>query len=137
MIRMFCIAFTAKQANAVRHPGHPLTVYAQTSRIHLIRKRMMEIMRREASSATLHDLVNKFIPETIAEEIQKACLGIYPITNVYIRKVKILKQAKFDVGKLFEQHQGADSEDTGKAVEAPAAEAPAAEAAAPEAADKQ
>jgi len=139
MIRMFCIAFTAKQANAVRHPGHPLTVYAQTSRIHLIRKRMMEIMRREAAASTLHDLVNKFIPETIAEDIRKACCGIYPITNVYIRKVKILKQSKFDVGKLFEQHQGAESEDTGKKVETPATEAPATQEAAPEAApaDKQ
>jgi len=98
---------------------------------------MMEIMRREAAASTLHDLVNKFIPETIAEDIRKACCGIYPITNVYIRKVKILKQSKFDVGKLFEQHQGAETEDTGKQVEAPAAEeaAPATEEAAP--ADKQ
>lgn len=123
VVRMFCIAFTAKQENAVRHKGHPLTTYAQSGRIHLIRKRMMEIMRREASVCSLHELVNKLIPEVIAKQIQKSCIGIYPIANVYIRKVKLLKNPKFDPNKLYEIH-GAAAEDTGKAVEAPA---PAAE----------
>jgi len=118
VVRMFCIAFTAKQENAVRHNGH-LTTYAQTGRIHLIRKRMMEIMRREASVCSLHELVNKLIPEVIAKQIKKSCIGIYPIDNVYIRKVKLLKTPKFDSNKLMEIHGGA-VEDTGKAVEAPA-----------------
>jgi len=119
VVRMFCIAFTAKQENAVRHKGHPLTTYAQTGRIHLIRKRMMEIMRREASVCSLHELVNKLIPEVIAKQIKKSCFGIYPIDNVFIRKVKLLKTPKFDVNKLMEIH-GAGAEDTGKAVETPA-----------------
>jgi len=119
IVRMFCIAFTAKQENAVRHKGHPLTTYAQSGRMHLIRKRMMEIMRREASVCSLHELVNKFIPEVIAKQIEKSCVGIYPIANVYIRKVKLLKNPKFDANKFAEIH-GASAEDTGKTVEAPA-----------------
>jgi len=131
IVRMFCIAFTAKQDNAVRHKGHPLTTYAQSGRIHLIRKRMMEIMRRESTIVTLHDLVNKFKTEGIAKQIKKSCIGIYPIDNVFIRKVKLLKTPKFDANKLQEIHAG---EDTGKAVEAPAeaAEKPAEEPAAAE-----
>jgi small subunit ribosomal protein S3Ae len=131
VVRMFCIAFTAKQENAVRHKGHPLTTYAQSARIHLIRKRMMEIMRREASVCSLHELVNKLMSELIAKDIKKSCIGIYPIDNVFIRKVKLLKSAKFDANKFAEIHAAAAGEDTGKAVEAPAeaeAEKPAEEA---------
>ena len=36
------------------------------------------------------------IPESIGREIEKACQGIFPLQNVYIRKVKILKSPKFD-----------------------------------------
>ena len=31
-----------------------------------------------ASTATLNELVNKFIPEVIGKEIEKACHGFYP-----------------------------------------------------------
>jgi small subunit ribosomal protein S3Ae len=37
------------------------------------------------------------------------------LQNVFIRKVKILKAPKFDLGKLLELH-GDSSEDTGKVV---------------------
>jgi small subunit ribosomal protein S3Ae len=119
VVRMFCIAFTAKQANAVRRKGHPLTTYAQSARIHQIRKRMMEIMRREASTCELHELVNKFIPEIIAKQIKKSCIGIYPIDNVFIRKVKLVKMPKYDGNKTLEAHRSLDGEDTGMEVEAP------------------
>ena len=36
------------------------------------------------------------------KEIEKACQGIYPLQNVYIRKVKILRAPKFDITKLME-----------------------------------
>ena len=41
------------------------TCYAQSSQIRLIRKKMVEIMTREASSCDLKELVGKFIPEAI------------------------------------------------------------------------
>ena len=41
------------------------TCYAQTSQIRLIRKKMVEIMTREASACDLKELVGKFIPESI------------------------------------------------------------------------
>lgn len=41
------------------------TCYAQSSQIRLIRKKMTEIMTREASSCDLKELVGKFIPESI------------------------------------------------------------------------
>lgn len=57
---------------------------------------------KEASTCDLKALVAKFIPESIGKEIDKATHGIYPLQNVFIRKVKILKAPKFDLGKLME-----------------------------------
>ena len=60
--------------------------------------------KREASSCELQLLVNKFIPEVIGKEIEKACQTTYPLQNVHIRKVKMLKKPKFDLTKLLEIH---------------------------------
>lgn len=63
---------------------------------------MTEIMIRESSSCDLKALVAKFIPEAIGSQIEKATSSIYPLQNVFIRKVKILKSPKFDLGKLMD-----------------------------------
>jgi len=36
------------------------------------------------------------IPELIGKLIEKECNGIFPLSHVYIRKVKMLKAPKFD-----------------------------------------
>jgi hypothetical protein len=46
--------------------------------------------------------VEKFILEMIGKEIEESTSSIYPLQNVSIRKVKILKDPKFDLGKLME-----------------------------------
>ena len=99
LIRLFAIAFTKRRPNQVRK-----TTYAQTSQIREIRKKMHEIMTREASSVDLKELVQKFAPEAIGREIEKASKGIFPLQNVYIRKAKIIKSPKFDASKLAELH---------------------------------
>jgi small subunit ribosomal protein S3Ae len=126
-LRMFCISFTKKRAGQIKR-----TCYAQSSQIRAIRKKMTEIMTREASSCDLKDLVAKFIPEAIGKDIEKACQGIYPLQNTYVRKVKVLKAPKFDLIKLMDVH-GDYTEEVGAKVERPAAAAPAEgeEAAAP------
>ncbi|GAB2287407.1 40S ribosomal protein S3a [Dionaea muscipula] len=120
-LRMFCIAFTRRRPNQVKR-----TTYAQSSQIRQIRLKMREIMIKEASTCDLKDLVAKFIPESIGKEIEKATQSIYPLQNVYIRKVKILKAPKFDLAKLMEVH-GDYSEDIGSKVDRPAEETPAEE----------
>ena len=49
------------------------TCYAQSSQIRQIRRKMVEIMTREASSCDLKELVGKFIPEAIGEDLRLAC----------------------------------------------------------------
>jgi small subunit ribosomal protein S3Ae len=125
-VRMFCIGLTRAMPNQNRK-----TSYAKHSQVRQIRKKMADIMQREASASDLNDLVQKLIPETIGTEIEKATQGIYPLQNVLIRKVKVLRAPKTDMSKLLEIHGGvAAIEAAGKPVERPAeaAAAPAAPA---------
>jgi len=114
LLRLFCIGFTHRRPNHIRK-----TAYAQTGQIRSIRKKMVDIMTREASNCDLNALVQtKLIPETIGREITKATEGIYPLQNVMIRKVKTLKAPKVDIGKLLELHGGVDNvKDLGKEME--------------------
>jgi len=107
-LRIFAIAFTRKQKNQLSK-----TAYAQTAQVRTIRKRMMDIMKREATTCELKELVVKFIPEAIGKLIEKECQGIYPLQNCFIRKVKVLKTPKFDPYKLLEMHGEFKTEDTG------------------------
>jgi len=116
MVRLFVIAFTMKQPNQVA-----TNCYAQSAQIRKIRKKMMEIMIKEASTVQLRDLVKKLIPESIGKEIEKQTRGIYPLKDVLIRKVKIIKKPKFDITKLMELHGDGDG-DEGVAMLRPEAE---------------
>jgi len=65
---------------------------------------MIELIQTEVSSSDLREVCIKLIPDSIGKDIEKACFCIYPLQDVYIRKVKILKKPKFDLGKLLEMH---------------------------------
>jgi len=114
MLRVFCIGFTKRRPNQ-----HRKTSYAQSAQVRAIRKKMVEIINRECA-AELNAIVAKFQTEAIGKEIEKATQGIYPLQNVFIRKVKVLKSPKLDIGKLLESHGGAEAvaaADTGKKVD--------------------
>ncbi|KAI5804026.1 40S ribosomal protein S1 [Peziza echinospora] len=112
LLRLFAIAFTKKRPNQIKK-----TTYAQSSQIRAIRKKMIEIIQREAASCTLAQLTTKLIPEVIGREIEKATGGIYPLQNVHIRKVKLLKAPKFDLGALLTLHGESSTDESGQKVE--------------------
>merc|ERR1711972_460694 len=99
VVRLFVIAFTSKHSQQVK-----TNCYAQSAQIRKIRKKMVEIMTKEASTVQLRDLVKKLIPEVIGKEIEKQTQGIYPLKDAMIRKVKVLKKPKFDITRLMELH---------------------------------
>jgi len=99
LLRVFCIGFTAKDPLSQRK-----TCYAQHSQVRNIRRKMCEKIISEVTSSDLKGVVNKLIPDSIAKDIEKACQGIYPLHDVYIRKVKVLKKPRFDLSKLLELH---------------------------------
>merc|ERR1711988_1107052 len=106
-VRIFVIAFTKRRPDQVK-----TNCYAQSAQIRKIRYKMTEIIIAEASKGQLRDLVKKLIPESIGKEIEKQTQGIYPLKDVLVRKVKILKKPKFDITKLMELH-GDTGEDMG------------------------
>jgi len=102
-LRLFCIGFTKKQQNS-----HRDIAYAQTSQVRRIRKRMVDIIQKETTNIDLHALVDKLMSEVMGREIEKRTQSIYPLHNVLIRKVKMLRTPKVDVSKLIEIHGGAE-----------------------------
>ncbi|XP_065058220.1 small ribosomal subunit protein eS1-like [Rhopilema esculentum] len=99
LLRVFCIGFTKKRMNQIKK-----TCYAKSSQVRAIRKKMVDIISKEVTSNDLKEVVKKLIPDSMSKEIEKSCQSIYPIHEVYIRKVKCLKKPKFDFGRLMEMH---------------------------------
>lgn len=110
ILRVFAIGFTKKRTNQIKK-----TAYAQSSQVRAIRRKMNRIITGEVSKSSLKDVFEKLIAESIGKDIEKACDGIFPLQNVFIRKVKILKSPKFDLTRLMELH-GETGEDKGKAL---------------------
>nr|QBH74253.1 40S ribosomal protein S3a [Franklinothrips vespiformis] len=116
LLRVFCIGFTNKDQMSQKK-----TCYAQHNQVRNIRKKMVEIIQRDVTSSDLKEVVNKLLPDSIAKDIEKACQGIYPLHDVYIRKVKVLKKPRFELSKLLELHGdgGKGAEEPGAKVERP------------------
>lgn len=112
VLRLFAIGFTKRRPNQIKK-----TTYAQSSQIRQIRKKMFEIIQKEATSCTLAQLCGKLIPEVIGRQIEKTTQGIYPLQSVYIRKVKLLKAPKFDLSALLALHGEGGEDDAGNKVE--------------------
>jgi small subunit ribosomal protein S3Ae len=111
LLRLFVIAFTKRRPTQVRR-----TSYAQSAQIRQIRKKIFEIIGKETTACDLKGIVEKLVPEVIGKEVEKATQGIYPLQNVLVRKVKILKAPKFELGKLLELHGDLGAQDTGAPV---------------------
>lgn len=110
LLRIFSLGFTARRQNQIKK-----TTYAKSSQAHAIRKKMMDIMYREASTCDMKVLTERFVAESISAQIAKETQGIFPLNNVFIRKVKVLKTPKFDAYKLLDLHTEA-REDKGVVV---------------------
>jgi len=73
-------------------------------------------MINECQKSTLRDLFKKFLSDQVSKQITKECSKIFPLENVLMRKVKVLKKPKFDLTKLMELHS--DRPEAAKAAEA-------------------
>ncbi|VCX04172.1 unnamed protein product [Gulo gulo] len=109
LLHLFYIGYTKKRDNQIWK-----TSYAQDQQVLQIQEKMMEIMTREVQTNDLKEVVNKLIPDSTGKDIEKACQSIYPLHDVFVRKVKMLKKPKFELGKLMELHGEGTS--SGKAI---------------------
>merc|ERR1711971_33522 len=116
-VRVFVLAFTKRRPDQVK-----TNCYAQSAQIRKIRAKMVEICTNEVAKVQFRELVKKLIPESIGKEIEKQTQGIYPLKDVLVRKVKILKKPKFDITKLMELHGDGGDFDEGAALGRPEAD---------------
>jgi len=111
LLAIYIIGFTARPKEQTSK-----NCYAQTSQIKALRRRMVEQTTKAIKSCDLQGAVKKFITDAPANELPKQCVDIFPLRDVYIRKVKLLKSPKFDLTKLMDAHDNkipASLEDTG------------------------
>lgn len=106
-MRLFCIGFTNRRPEQQKS-----NCYAQSAQIRRIRRKMVQIISEECSKTSLRENVKKLIASSIEKDIIKKTSRIFPLKDVYIRKVKVLKKPKFDITKLMEMH-GGDGDDAG------------------------
>lgn len=86
LLRVFIIGFTFRQKTQIRK-----TTYAKTSKIRLIRRKMVDIAQSLSCGSSLDDFILQLVSEVAGKSIEKACGGIFPLVNVHVRKVKVLK----------------------------------------------
>ncbi|KAK9880417.1 hypothetical protein WA026_010295 [Henosepilachna vigintioctopunctata] len=65
---------------------------------------MIEVINRDIGHSDLKEVVNNLKPDSIAKDIEKMCQGTYPLHNVFIRKIEVLKKPRFDLSKLLDLH---------------------------------
>merc|ERR1711880_43189 len=102
LMRLFAIGVTARRQRQTRK-----TSYAQASQVRAIREKMVDIMRKETQNVDLKGFVSKLIPKVMKKEIETAARSIYPLQNVFVHKVKVIRKPRFDVSKLLDIHSGA------------------------------
>ena len=100
LVRCFSVAFTRRHKHQVK-----ATCYAKGSHRHQLRAKMMEIMMAEIQKNSLKELFKKLVTYQVSKQITKDCSKIFPLENVLVRKVKVLKKPKFDLTKLMELYQ--------------------------------
>merc|ERR1712071_471429 len=88
-LRVFVIGFTKRRQNQVKK-----NCYAQASQVLRLRKRMFDVMTAAVNKSDLQSCVKKFQLETIGKDIEKMSNGIYPLRDVHVRKVKVVKSPK-------------------------------------------
>ncbi|CAH8570326.1 unnamed protein product [Schistosoma rodhaini] len=114
LLRFFIITFTPSVPRSER-----LHSYAQSTRIRRIRARLIDIIQQEVSTCDLKEVVNKLIPDSIAQDARKAASWIHPLGETFIRKVKVLKKPKADLARLMELHGESKSAAPGETVSRP------------------
>jgi small subunit ribosomal protein S3Ae len=128
--RLFITAFTTKQ------PGQlSKNCYAPTRLAKWVRHRITKMVQKKLSKCTIDQAVTQLTSDALQDSLHRRCNPIIPLRDVKVTKVKVIREPKLDMQKLFDSHGviPASLEGEARIVEEPAvevaAEAPAAAAA--------
>jgi small subunit ribosomal protein S3Ae len=95
VLRVFSIAYTKRRDLQLKK-----TSYAARSQIEKICFKMREIMAKSIAPLTIKEVCQQLMNNVIGNEIAKTCAKVYPLTNSYVYKVKVLKAPKLDLQAL-------------------------------------
>lgn len=96
-VRVFAIAVTKRRQLQLKK-----TCYAKSSQVSRITGKMKEVLGKAVTSSDARQLTEKVIMNLLAVEMEKKCAVIFPVQNVFVTKVKVLKFPKTDSNKLKE-----------------------------------
>merc|ERR1719436_372176 len=99
------MGFTEDNQNQVK-----VFSYAQMSQVKKLRKKISALCIQRAGQGSLKQLVEDLLASKIENDVKSACQSIFPLWNVHVYKVKIVKKPKTDIAKLLEIHEGAPAE---------------------------
>ncbi len=98
-VRVFATAVTKRRQLQLKK-----TCYAKSSQVSRITGKMKEVLGKAVSSADTKQLTEKVIMNVLSTEMEKKCSNIFPVQNVFVTKVKVLKYPKTDANKLKEMY---------------------------------
>lgn len=98
-MRIFGLAFTQRRKTQLK-----ATCYASDTQKGKIRKKMREIIVEETKSCSLKQVCAKFVDRVIEKRIGKECNKIFPLQNIYLKRVKMLKKPRFDFARLMDMY---------------------------------
>jgi len=73
---------------------------------------MVDVINDTVSKHNMTDILSNLLTDSIGDEIKNKCKFIYPLNNVYVKKVKAIKKPKFDSAKLNELYKEVASKET-------------------------
>ena len=125
LIRVFFISFTNRRKTQLK-----ATCYAQQSQKKQIMAKMREIMIAEGTKSTMKELLVTFIEGRIEKAIARQCNKVFPLKDVYVRKMKTIKKPKNMSNSMTELYSDKpvetvpkrNEEDEGNLLDAPEAE---------------
>jgi len=108
-LRVFAQGFTQRDefGPASTKYQKKVTTYAQAHQVKQIRKLMVDTITKIVSSGDVQALVNNLLIDVFATDITKQARPIYPLQDVNITKVKVIKKPKLDLQRLAEIHGSA------------------------------
>jgi len=68
---------------------------------------MIDVINDTVSKHNMTDILANLLTDSLGDEIKNKCKFIYPLANVYVKKVKAIKKPKFDSAKLNELYKEA------------------------------
>jgi len=95
ILRVLSTTFTHRKQGQVK-----TNTYAKHSQIRAIRKAFIKIISRVAASSNIADFSSNVLNDTLSGKLLEKGKKIFPLSNVLVRKVKVLKKSKIDVNKL-------------------------------------